>query len=365
MIIYLLICVITLTGTGCDSYQPASPTAPQKPAFKPKPPVKKVALQPPTDNHALFEAGAENSFYTPTGPERPWSSGAYGCVRNSGNRMHEGVDIRCLQRNSKGEPLDEVRAAALGQVVFANRVAGASSYGQYVVLTHEIERLVVYTLYAHMSVIRDEIEPGLKVKAGHTLGIMGRTANHNIPQERAHLHFEIGFVGSLDFDVWMRRHYKDPSFNKFGIWHGFNLLGMNPVPILISQHTQGEAFSLSEHLANQPELLIIRIQGEHLPLAQRQPGLLIPNKEDNLPVAGHEIDLNINGTPLRIQPLTKWTGGKSRYELVSVNDEMALKNRCRKLIFKMGAKWVLTDIGHRLADLLATGVGKESGSMEP
>jgi hypothetical protein len=26
---------------------------------------------------------------------------------------------------------------------------------------------------------------------------------------------------------------------------------------------------------------------------------------------------------------------------------------------------VLTDNGHRLADLLATGVGKESGSMEP
>ncbi len=365
MPLYSLICTIALMLMGCDSYQPASPLTPKKPTQKPKPSVEKVAVQPPTDNHALFETGVENSFYTPTGPERPWSSGAYGCVRNGGNRMHEGVDIQCLQRNAKGEPLDEVRAAALGRVVFANRVAGASSYGKYVVLTHEIDRLVVYTLYAHLSLIRDEIEPGLKLNAGHVLGIMGRTANHDIPAERAHLHFEIGFVGSHDFDVWMRRYYKDPNFNKFGVWHGFNLLGMNPVPILVSQHTQGEVFSLSKHLASQPELLSIRIRGVHLPLAQRQPGLLILKNEDNLSIAGHEIALNINGTPLRIRPLTQWPGGKSRYELASVNDDMALKNRCRKLIFKMGAKWVLTDNGHRLADLLATGAGKETADPAP
>ena len=365
MPLYFLTCTVALLLMGCDSYQPASAPLPKKPTPKAKPFIEKVVLQPPTDNHALFETGAENSFYTPTGPERPWSSGAYGCVRNSGNRMHEGVDIQCLQRNPKGEPIDEVRAAALGQVVFSNRIAGASSYGKYVVLTHEIDRLIVYTLYAHLSLIRDEIEPGLKVKAGRLLGIMGRTANHDIPSSRAHLHFEIGFVGSHDFEVWMRRHYKDPNFNKFGVWHGFNLLGMNPVPILVSQHTQGEVFSLSKHLASQPELLSIRIRGVHLPLAQRQPGLLILKNEDNLSIAGHEIALNINGTPLRIRPLTQWPGGKSRYELASVNDDMALKNRCRKLIFKMGTKWVLTDNGHRLADLLATGAGKETADPAP
>ena len=78
----------------------------------------------------------------------------------------------------------------------------------------------------------------------------------------------------------------------------------------------------------------------------------------NLPIAGHEVDLNINGTPIRIRPLSEWSGDKSRYQLVSVNDEVASKNTCRKLVFKMGAKWVLTDNGHRLADLLATGAGK-------
>ena len=135
MPLYFLTCTVALLLMGCDSYQPASAPLPKKPTPKAKPFIEKVVLQPPTDNHALFETGAENSFYTPTGPERPWSSGAYGCVRNSGNRMHEGVDIQCLQRNPKGEPIDEVRAAALGQVVFSNRIAGASSYGKYVVLT--------------------------------------------------------------------------------------------------------------------------------------------------------------------------------------------------------------------------------------
>ena len=364
---YSSTCLATLMLLmACDSYQSANLPIPKQQLPAPEPLVKKVMLEPPTDNHSLFIAGAENSFYTPTGPERPWSSGAYGCVRNSGSRMHEGVDIRCLQRDLAGEPLDKVHAAASGQVVFVNRLAGASSYGQYLVLTHEIDGLVVYTLYAHLSLIRDDVEPGLEVNGGHLLGVMGRTANHDIPAERAHLHFEIGFVGSHDFDIWMRRHYKDPNFNKFGIWHGFNLLGLNPVPILISQKEQGETFSLAKHLAKQTELMRIRIQGEHLSLAHHQPGLIIGSKNGgNLPTVGHEVDLNINGTPLRIRPLTQWQGGKSRYELVSVNDEMALKNRCRKLVFKMGAKWVLTDNGHRLADLLATGIGKETSGSAP
>ena len=358
MFVNSLICAIAIMVMGCDSSRPTNPATPQKPTHKLKPPVDKVVLLPPTDNHSLFETGAENSFYTPTGPERPWSSGAYGCVRNSGNRMHEGIDIKCLYRDTNGEPLDKVHATASGQVVFANRVASASSYGQYVVLTHEIDRLAVYTLYAHLSMIHEEIEPGLKVKAGHTLGIMGRTANHEIPKNRAHLHFEIGFVGSYEFEAWMQRHYKDPSFNKFGIWHGFNLLGLNPAPILISQHTQGDSFSLSKHLANQPKLATIHIRGEYLPLAQQQPGLITQNPEDTPPFKGHSVDLNINGTPLRIRPLTQWLSGKSRYELVTVNEEIAVKSRCRKLIFKKGAKWVLTDTGHRLTDLLATGAGK-------
>ena len=355
-----------MLSIACDSNQLAKQPQPKNPAPSLVPPIENVMLQPPTDNHLLFEKGAENSFYTSTGTGRPWTSGAYGCVRNGGSRMHEGVDIRCLQRDLAGEPMDEVHAAATGQVVFVNRLAGASSYGQYAVLIHEIGGLVVYTLYAHLSLIRDDVEPGVKVFGGHLLGVMGRTANHNIPTERAHLHFEIGFVGSHDFDIWVRRHYQDPNFNKFGIWHGFNLLGLNPVPILISQKDQGHAFNLAKHITDQPELIRIRIRGENLPFAKRQTGIVIgSNKGGNLTIKGYEVDLNINGTPIRIRPLTDWTGGKSRYQLVSVNDEVASKNTCRKLIFKKGAKWVLTDKGHRLVDLLATGVDKETRTSTP
>ena len=345
--------------SGCDSAKTAPRSKAQQKILQ-KVPEPPLALRPPTDTHAIFKSGAEDNFYTPTGPERPWSSGAYGCVRNSGNRMHEGVDIRCLLRDEKGEPRDEVRAAARGRVAFANRKPGASSYGQYVVVMHETEGLSFYTLYAHLAAVEEGVQPGLEVKGGHALGVMGRTANHEIPKQRAHLHFEIGFVGSHDFNSWIRRHYKDPDFNKFGNWHGFNLLGLDPAPILINQQKQGDAFSLAKHVASQSELMRIRIRGGKLPLAERLRGLVLSTvNAETLPVVGHELALNLNGTPLRIRPLVKWPGGKSRFELVAVNNEVATKNRCRKLVFKKGAKWVLTDNGHRLADLLATGAADE------
>jgi murein DD-endopeptidase MepM/ murein hydrolase activator NlpD len=349
-------CLIGLVVlAACDSAQTAHRSK-AKPKIDRKAPEPPLALWPPTENHFLFKKDAEGKFYMSTGPERPWSSGAYGCVRNSGGRMHEGVDIRCLRRDDKGEPRDEVSAVARGRVAFANRKPGASSYGQYVVVMHETEGLSFYTLYAHLGEVEADVQPGLEVKAGHVLGVMGRTANHEIPKNRAHLHFEIGFVGSRNFDTWMRRHYKDPDFNKFGNWHGFNLLGLDPVPILLNQRKLGNEFSLAKHIASQPELMRIRIRGGKLPLAERLPGLVLrATAAETLPVVGHELALSLNGTPLRIRPLTKWPGGKSRFELVGVNDVVASKNRCRKLVFKKGAKWVLTNNGHRLADLLATG----------
>src|SRR5437588_3799815 len=57
----------------------------------------------------------------------PWEGGRYGYVRNPKEtaagivytRMHEGVDIRPLQRDATGEPMDAVRAIAPGIVVHA------------------------------------------------------------------------------------------------------------------------------------------------------------------------------------------------------------------------------------------------------
>ena len=70
-------------------------------------------FQFPTANHALFEKGAEDRFFVGT-VGKPWTTGTFGCVRTGGWQMHEGLDIRCLQRDQHGEPIDPVLATADG-----------------------------------------------------------------------------------------------------------------------------------------------------------------------------------------------------------------------------------------------------------
>src|SRR5215469_15697042 len=78
------------------------------------PAMAQSPFQFPTANHYLFEQGAELKFFAPTEPDKPWSSGSFGCVRDYGHRMHEGLDIRHLQTDKHGEPTDPVMATADG-----------------------------------------------------------------------------------------------------------------------------------------------------------------------------------------------------------------------------------------------------------
>src|SRR5580765_2597615 len=68
-------------------------------------------FQFPTANHALFETNGEDRFFVGT-VGKPWTSGCFGCVRTEGWQMHEGLDIRCLQRDKHNEPTDPVMATA-------------------------------------------------------------------------------------------------------------------------------------------------------------------------------------------------------------------------------------------------------------
>ena len=45
-------------------------------------------FQFPTANHALYDAGQELKFFAPTAPDKPWTSGSFGCVRSDGWQMH-------------------------------------------------------------------------------------------------------------------------------------------------------------------------------------------------------------------------------------------------------------------------------------
>src|SRR5438876_598761 len=91
----------------------------------------------PTDNDALF-SGDGPAFYQYIERDyqgvksTPWEGGQYGFVRDPVEtpegivytRFHEGIDIRPLQRDARGEPLDQVRVIADGQVVHVNLVPG-------------------------------------------------------------------------------------------------------------------------------------------------------------------------------------------------------------------------------------------------
>src|SRR5205085_6820449 len=77
----------------------------------------------------------------------PWARGRYGFVRkpvepSAGiiyTRLHEGIDIKALQRDASGEPLDAVRAIAPGVIVHTSQMAGWSNYGRYVVVEHRFD----------------------------------------------------------------------------------------------------------------------------------------------------------------------------------------------------------------------------------
>jgi hypothetical protein len=345
--------VILVSAMGCGkSTHPAPPVPPT-----PSPAVTKPAFQFPTENHALLREGEETKFFAPTGPERPWNSGAFGCVRNSRTRIHEGIDILSLQRDDHNEPTDIVTASFAGIVAHLNFNIAASNYGKYIVLRHVVEGLPVYTLYAHLKEIAGGLKIGQTVSSGDTLGILGRTTNTNdsIAKNRAHLHFEIGLQIHTQFESWFRHWYKGGK-NLHGPWNGVNLLGLDAAEILRKEAAGN--FDLLAHLSNQPTLCRVRIHQSQLEWAERFPGLVIhtPHTE-TLPVQGWEVDLNFNAIPIRLKPLyaegLKQKAGGVRFELLEVNDEERRKHPCRSLVFKQGARWVLTLKGLRALDLLA------------
>ena len=159
----------------------------------------------PTANRALFERGHEEKFFVGTAG-KPWTSGAFGCVRTEGWQMHEGLDIRCLQRDHRGEPIDPVLATAEGAVAYINTHPGLSNYGNYIVLRHQIEGLEIFSLYAHLREVRAGLRIGQAIKTGEQIAVMGRTSNTRqaISRDRAHVHFELNFLVNERFADWHR-----------------------------------------------------------------------------------------------------------------------------------------------------------------
>ncbi len=223
-------------------------------------------FQFPTANHALYEPGQELKFFAPTAPDKPWTSGSFGCVRSDGGQMHEGLDIRSLQHDRRGEPTDPVLATDDGTVVYVSTKAALSNYGKYIVIRHIVEGLEIYSLYAHLS----EVHPGIaagKPPAGEVIATMGRTSNtsERIGQERAHVHFELNLFVNENFSSWYKKYFTQR--NDHGIWNGYNLNGLDPRDILLGE--RGGKFSLLNFVRSQTELCRVLVRATRFPYLKR------------------------------------------------------------------------------------------------
>ena len=308
----------------------------------------------PTANHTLYDRGQEEKFFVGT-EGKPWMSGTFGCVRTEGRQMHEGLDIRCLQRDRRGEPIDPVMASADGAVAYINNRPSLSNYGNYIVLRHQIEGLDICTLYAHLSEIRPGVRVGQFVKAGEQIATMGHSSNtrQRITLERAHVHFEIDLVLNDRYAAW-HRSFLGSERNDHGDWNGKNLVGIDPRAVLLWQHQQGAKFSLLNFLRNEPELCRVLVQGNRFSWLKRNSTLTRPNplaEKDG--VWGYEIILDFNGVPIGLTPrAASEVKIKAKAQVISVNEPEQQRNPCRKLVTKRGSRWELTSHGQELLNLL-------------
>lgn len=263
----------------------------------------------PTDNTALLR-GDNEDFYQVI--ERnlhgvishPWQGGQYGFVRDPRElaggtvytRFHEGMDIRPMRRDARGEPLDEVRAMAEGKVVYTNQWAGASNYGRYVVVEHRWGGCPYYSLYAHLSTIA--VEAGQRVRQGEKLAIMGHTGS-GINRERAHVHVELNLFLNDHFEAWHEAVFpRDPNRN--GIYNGLNFAGLD-LPRFILALRKDSSLTIPAFLSREEVYYKVVVpNSSDFELPQRYPWMIDRPSKDK--PAAWEISFTRSGLPIRLTP---------------------------------------------------------------
>jgi murein DD-endopeptidase MepM/ murein hydrolase activator NlpD len=205
----------------------------------------------------------------------PWQGGQFGFWRDprrtSGGiayaRFHEGMDVKPLRRDARGDPLDDVCAILAGQVVHVTP-AGKSNYGSYIVIRHEWGEGPFYSLYAHL--MQAQVAVGSQVAAGQVIARMGYTGS-GIDQRRAHVHVELNMMLNEQFEAWYQSGISSP--NHHGIYNGMNLLGLD-LQALYLAHAQNPTLSISAWLKqSQAEFEITVPSGARLEILKRYPWL--------------------------------------------------------------------------------------------
>ena len=316
-----------------------------------------VDLVLPTDNDALF-TGDGSAFYQYI--ERnykgvkstPWEGGQYGFVRDPMEtsagivytRFHEGIDIRALHRDARGEPLDEVRAIADGQVVHTNLVPGYSNYGKYIVIEHHWEGSDYYSLYGHLSSIA--VQPGDTVKRGQHIAVMGYTGA-GLNQARAHLHLELNLMFSHQFETWYNAFFRnDPNHN--GIYNGINLAGLDIAPLFLELR-KNPALTIPEFLSREEVFYKVSLpKSPHFELPKLYPWMLVAGARNQK--SSWEVSFARSGVPLKIEPSDQQvTQPELSYVKKSSIDYSSLT---RDVISGHGENAHLTNYGRQLMRLL-------------
>jgi hypothetical protein len=305
----------------------------------------------PTPNRALVTDGAPSEKYLVGTIGKPWQSGGYGCVRSEGYKMHEGLDIRCTQRDKRGEPIDPVVASAAGAVAYINTKPGLSNYGRYIVIRHNIEGLEICTLYAHLSEVQEGLAVGQSVKQGQRIATMGRSTNtrEGISKDRAHLHFEFDFVLNDRYAAWHKQ-YLVGQRNDHGDWNGFNLAAIDPSPILLAAAREGTNFSLLKHVQSRKEVCRVLVRDTNFSFLRRYPGL-IKRRADLKEIRSYEITLDFNGAPIELIP---WGEPKSaaKIQLLKINEPELAEHHCCRLITTRKGQRQLGNAGEQRISLL-------------
>jgi murein DD-endopeptidase MepM/ murein hydrolase activator NlpD len=270
----------------------------------------------PTDNDAIYR-GDGPEFYQYIVRDfqgvksTPWEGGQYGFVRDPVEtpagavctRLHEGIDIRPLQRDERGEPLDPVRAIAAGVVVHTSLAPGFSNYGKYVVVEHRWDGCSYYSLYGHLSSIQTQV--GQRVQQGDQLGVMGHTGE-GLDRTRAHLHLELNLMVGRQFELWHDSLFKNDP-NHHGLYNGLNLIGIDIARLYLALRKR-PALTIPEFLSEEETLYRVLLpDASHFDLRKAYPWMLGQKKVEN--AVSWEVSFNREGVPLKIEPSVKRVGG--------------------------------------------------------
>ncbi len=305
----------------------------------------------PTANHALYSPSGEEQFYQGTAGH-DWHSGQYGCVRSGGHQYHEGIDVRCLERDRHGEPTDRVVAIADGEVAYVASVGGQSNYGRYVLVRHRWDGVEVFSLYAHLAGFAPGLRAGQAVKRGDWIAVLGHSGTQNIPKDRAHLHLEICFQINRNFAAWFAPRMAKGDRNDHANYNGINLQGIDPAAIFLATKDK-PSLNFREYMESQPVAFTALFPARRPPLScmRAQPWCNVNGPEPK-PVTAYEVWFMAEGVATFVRPRTDVTTPAPR--VLTVNEPPLISLPARRLVERDAKRrgWQFTTKGGELMEML-------------